>query len=106
MDLFAIGVTLLIVFMLLLILRSLFSRSRDESGGFYQAPYEDRPQDSLGIIPGEGGTTSLERGDWGGRDMSHNHHDFGDSSDSGDGGDWGGGDSGGGDAGSGEGGGN
>ena len=106
MNLFAIGVTLLIIFMLILVLRSLFSTSRNKSSGFYQASYEDRPHDSFDIIPGEHTTTSHDRGDWGGRDMSHGHHDFGDSSHSGDGGDGGGGDSGGGDAGSGEGGGN
>ena len=44
-------------------------------------------------IAGPAGTKSHGAGDWGGRDMSHDHHHH---SDSGDGGDWGGGDAGGG----------
>ena len=56
-------------------------------------------------LTGSGERNSHNNGDWGARDMSHDHHSFDHGGDSGASGDWGGGDAGGGDGGGGNGGG-
>lgn len=76
-----------------------------DSGGFYYYPPDDSiHQQHQTSISGQNESQSHSEGHWGGRDMSHDHHDFSSDSDSGGGGDWGG-DAGGGDAGGGDGGG-
>ena len=92
MDFFTIGVTLFVGLLLVLVISSLISRSRN-THDFYP-PHEDgTPHTTYLGHAGNAETKSDDGGDWGGRDMSHDHHHHGDS---GDGGDWGGGDAGGG----------
>jgi hypothetical protein len=89
MDFFTVIVTLFVGLILVLVISSLISRSRNPRDTYRQ---EDGVHHAgfLGF-QGPAETKSDDAGDWGGRDMSHDHH-----GDSGDGGDWGGGDAGGG----------
>ena len=91
MGFFTIGVTLFVGLILVLVISSLISRSRNARDTYH---HEDGVHHAgfLGF-QGPAETKSNDGGDWGGRDMSHDHHHH---SDSGDGGDWGGGDAGGG----------
>ena len=98
MNMIAIFVTLFVVFMLVLVITNLFFRSRN-AGDFYHSPYDAPPQDNYSGSSSHVHTQGHERGDWGSRDLSPEHHDSGH-----DGGFDGGGDSGG-DAGGGAGGG-
>lgn len=88
-----IGVTLLVGLMVILVIASLISRSRNRPGSDYHYYHGDVIHH--GTYSSGGESRDQESGSWGGRDMSHDHHDFGDSGDSG-GGDAGGGDGGGG----------
>jgi len=89
MDFFTVIVTLFVGLILVLVISSLISQSRNPRDTYGQ---EDGVHHAgfLGF-QGPAETKSDDAGDWGGRDMSHDHH-----GDSGDGGDWGGGDAGGG----------
>ncbi|HEY9527969.1 MAG TPA: hypothetical protein VIR02_12825 [Anaerolineales bacterium] len=89
MDFFTVIVTLFVGLILVLVISSLISRSRNPRDTYRQ---EDGVHHAgfLGF-QGPAETKSDDAGDWGGREMSHDHH-----GDSGDGGDWGGGDAGGG----------
>ena len=97
MDIFAIGVTLLVIMLVLLVIRSLFSGSRN-TNDFIHTPYEGAPPDRYSGSSRPDRLQNDDRGDWGGRDVSYDH-DAGYNSDSDGGGDSGG------DAGGGEGGG-
>ena len=84
-----IGILLAVGIVLVAVISSLRSTSRDRNG------YYHTPGDPYIDSSGPHHAASHEVGSWGGRDMSHDHHNFGDSGDSG-GGDAGGGDGGGG----------
>jgi len=85
MDFFTVGVTLFVGLILVLVISSLVSRSRNTRDTYH---HEDSIHQA-GFLGFQGPfeTKSDDTGDWGGRDMSHDHHQHGDS---GDGGDWGG----------------
>ena len=100
MSVLTVGIFLAVGFIVLLVISNLRSRSRD-TNGFYHSPDDPVIRDGYLDSSIHQGETSQDGGDWGSRDMSHDHHDAGDYSDSG-GGDWGGGDAGGGDAGGGD----
>lgn len=94
MDIFAIGVTLFVAFLIYVVIAGLVSSRRNKSNldhiqdhGMTQGLYLDSSNYHA--------NQSDSEGDWGGRDMSHDHHDSGQDGNSGDGG----GDAGGGDAG-------
>jgi len=92
MAFFTIGMTLFVGLLVILVIASLIARSRKTDDSDHQF------QDAIHHIaylghPGSAEIKSNDGGDWGGRDMSHDHHDHGTA---GDGGDWGGGDPGGG----------
>ena len=92
MGFFTIGVILFVGLLFVLVISSLISRSRNTPDPY--APYEDGVHHIAYLgHPGNAETKSDDGGDWGARDMSHDHHHHGDS---GDGGDWSGGDAGGG----------
>ena len=92
MGFFTIGVTLFVGLILVLVISSLISRSRNNTGSYHH--HEDGLHHAGYIgYPGHAPTTSQESGDSGGRDMSHDQHSH---AHSGEGGDWGGADSGGG----------
>lgn len=98
MDIVQIVAIVLAVFLVFLAISNWRSKSRDTTG-FYHDPYYDRSSHTgYAGIPGEHAADSNDRGDWGARDMSHDHHG---EVDSGGGGDWGGGDAGGGEGGGG-----
>ena len=89
MSIITIGALVAAGVILLLVISSWRTRSRDRDGFYHTlgGGYIDSSSHHH--------ATRHEGGSWGGRDMSHDHHDFGDSGDSG-GGDAGGGDGGGG----------
>ena len=92
MGIFTIGVTLFVGLILVLVISSLISKSRSNTGSYHH--HEDGLHHAGYISnPGHMETTSHESGESGGRDMSHNHHNH---PHSGDGGHGGGGDAGGG----------
>ena len=91
MGIFTIGVTLFVGLILVLVISSLISRSRSNTGsyhhhedGLHHAGYVSNPEHAQ--------TTSQDSDASGGRDMSHDHHSH---THSGDGGHGGGGDAGG-----------
>jgi uncharacterized membrane protein YgcG len=91
MDFFTVIVTLFVGLILVLVISSLISRSRNARDTYH---HEEGVHHAgfLGF-QGPAETKSDDAGDWGGRNMSHDHHHHGDS---GDGGDAGGGSDGGG----------
>lgn len=96
MDIVQIVAILFAVLLVFLAISNLRSRSPDTTG-FYHDPYYDRSSHTgYTDIPSGHAADSNDRGDWGGRDMSHDHHG---EVDSGGGGDWGGGVAGGGEGG-------
>lgn len=97
MNIFPMAITLLIGFMLFVVITNLLSKSRRDgsgtggTGSFYQPPYDGMPQDPFFNFPGEHETfhqsshAAPDSGDWGGRNMSFDHHDAGNSGDTGGG---------------------
>ena len=85
MGIFTIGATLFVGLILVLVISSLISRSRNNTGSYHHAGYISNPEHAQ--------TTSQESGASGGRDMSHDHHNHTHAGDGGhrDGGDAGGG---------------
>ena len=89
MDLFTIGITLLVVFMLVLVVRILTSRAGGESNRFDQPPYDgtSHPEHPIHHIhpinPTDAGPTHQESGHVGSRDMGSDHHSSGNAGDSG-----------------------
>jgi hypothetical protein len=95
MSIIGTGTVLFVGLLLVLVISRLISRSRNTTGPYHH--YDDGVQSvhhaSYLAHSGHADATGQHGGDWGGRDMSSDHHSH---SDSGGGGDWGGGDAGGG----------
>ena len=93
MDVFAIGVTLLVGFLIYVVIAGLVSSRRNQRHPDYTQGHGMTHGLYLDSASYHESQSSSE-GDWGGRDMSHDTHDSGPDSGSG-GGDAGGGDAGG-----------
>jgi hypothetical protein len=96
MSIFAIGIPLFIGLILILVVTSLISRSRNTPGSHHPHHGNFIHHDTYLGYPGEATAKDQSGGIWGSRDMSDDHHDFGDSVDLGGGDAGGGSDSGGG----------
>jgi len=106
MNTFTIIILLVLGLILFLILVNRNAKPHHQSG-FYDSLNDSSYQDGHSYSPSHHEGKAQSEGDWSGRDMSHDHHDFGHDSTSSDGGDSGGdtgGDAGGGDGGGGGGG--
>ena len=84
MNIFAIGVTLLVGLLVILVITNLISRSRNSPGSDHPHRHEDglHHVGYLGYL-GQVDAKGQDSGDWGGRDMSHHHTESGHASDSG-----------------------
>ena len=77
MDLFSIGVTLLVIFLLIVVVRSLTPRSGRGSGSFDGPPYDSAQNVAHPIhhvYPTDAGPAHQESGHLGSRDMGFDHH--------------------------------
>ena len=99
MNIFAVAVTLLVGLMVILVMTSLLSKSRNAGENYYfpydHTPHEGHPVSSEPHPIEHHQTQSHDGGEWGGRDRSHDSHYDGSGhhidSGGGDGGDAGGG---------------
>jgi hypothetical protein len=92
MSVLTLGIFLAVGFMVLLVISSLRSKSRN-SNDYYHSPDDSVIRDGYVASSIHHGEPSQDGGDWGGRDMSHDHHNSGHHSDSGSGDAGGGGES-------------
>jgi uncharacterized membrane protein YgcG len=92
MSIFPLLAILFVAFLLYFVitnLLSLFRGGTNRTNDFYTPPYDEKTHEHHAAFSMHQDATPSDHGDWGGRDMSHDHHGSGGSNDSG-GGDGGG----------------